>query len=590
MRRATIAAVACYASFCGLSRAAELHDAAVGRQTEAGQDEAAGNRATSANDDSQDLLFLGPMRPVLIRLHVKVNRQPFRQLWRRNIEKLFDEADANRDGAIDLAEPKPAAEGRPAPKAAEIEVLAKNAAVYLGQEAEVAKNALRQLAAEHDGRFSEQALVEYFSRVAPPLAIAASNGPLRYAGAGMAPAPALFPLLDVDGDQQLTAEELSAAEARLANRDFNEDEVLSPRELTVAPDASLAAATPAANEAKSILPGAAPLYLIGPDMTPEWIVAAIIERYDHDRDGSLAAAASGREIAFPEAQTAQFDRDGDGRLTADELLAFARGGPGVELTAMIGKGLYVSPSQRKKLVQIHASAGKGVEAKLSRNGAFKLTLSDASLDLYLSQSDPAQTADNGPTLQNFDADNNGYLDAAELAGNAELAAAFAAIDADGDGKIFGAEFNAYAQRQARAASSRLLLEVADGGQQLLNVLDSAADNVLSVRELRGAAAALDKADSNGDGRLAGSEIPQRLAIELSRNTPAGAQAAGVRPIADDPERREAAAGPAWFRKLDRNRDGDLSRREFVGPVEVFERLDADGDGLVSAAEAEQAQP
>lgn len=542
------------------------------------------NSSSTLEDDAQDLLFLGPMRPVLIRLHVQVNRQPFRQVWRKNVEKLFRGADANHDGAIDLADPQPPA------KAAEIDALAQKAAAYLGQDAEAAKSALRQLASEHDGRLSESALVEYFTRVAPPLAIVANNGPLRYAGAGMAPAPALFPLLDLDGDQQLTAEELSAAEPRLANRDFNEDEVLSPRELTAAPDASLAAAAPEASERKSILPGVASLFLIGPDTPPESIAAAIVERYDHDRDGKLEAAADGREIAFPADQVRKFDRDGDGRLNADELLAFARGGPGVELTTMLGKGLYVSPSQRKKLVQVHAAAGGEVEAKLSRNGAFKLTFSDASLDLHLSQSDPAQTADDGPNLQNFDADNNGYLDAGELAGNAELAAAFESIDADGDGKIFGGEFNAYHQRQARAASSRLLLEVADGGQQLLHVLDADPDSVLSVRELRGAAAALDKADANGDGRLAGNEIPQRLAVELSRNTPAGAQAAAARPMTDEAERREAAAGPAWFRKLDRNRDGDLSRREFVGPAEIFERLDLDGDGLLSAAEADQATP
>jgi len=37
-------------------------------------------------------------------------------------------------------------------------------------------------------------------------------------------------------------------------------------------------------------------------------------------------------------------------------------------------------------------------------------------------------------------------------------------------------------------------------------------------------------------------------------------------------------GPAWFAKMDRNRDGDLSPREFIGPREVFRRLDVDGDG------------
>jgi hypothetical protein len=39
--------------------------------------------------------------------------------------------------------------------------------------------------------------------------------------------------------------------------------------------------------------------------------------------------------------------------------------------------------------------------------------------------------------------------------------------------------------------------------------------------------------------------------------------------------------------MDRSRDGDVSRREFVFSEEEFRRIDADGDGLISAREAER---
>jgi len=38
--------------------------------------------------------------------------------------------------------------------------------------------------------------------------------------------------------------------------------------------------------------------------------------------------------------------------------------------------------------------------------------------------------------------------------------------------------------------------------------------------------------------------------------------------------------------MDRNRDGDVSRREFLGTDEEFRRIDTDGDGLISVEEAE----
>jgi hypothetical protein len=47
-------------------------------------------------------------------------------------------------------------------------------------------------------------------------------------------------------------------------------------------------------------------------------------------------------------------------------------------------------------------------------------------------------------------------------------------------------------------------------------------------------------------------------------------------------------GPLWFQKMDRNHDGDVSPREFLGPFEQFKKIDADGDGLIDAKEADRA--
>ena len=58
-------------------------------------------------------------------------------------------------------------------------------------------------------------------------------------------------------------------------------------------------------------------------------------------------------------------------------------------------------------------------------------------------------------------------------------------------------------------------------------------------------------------------------------------------MADSKQR--ASEGPVWFQKMDRNHDGEVSLREFLGPLSVFRRLDTNGDGRLDAREAQSAK-
>lgn len=42
--------------------------------------------------------------------------------------------------------------------------------------------------------------------------------------------------------------------------------------------------------------------------------------------------------------------------------------------------------------------------------------------------------------------------------------------------------------------------------------------------------------------------------------------------------------PGWSGRMDRNRDSEPARREFSGPLEDFQRLDKNADGLLVPAE------
>jgi hypothetical protein len=49
-------------------------------------------------------------------------------------------------------------------------------------------------------------------------------------------------------------------------------------------------------------------------------------------------------------------------------------------------------------------------------------------------------------------------------------------------------------------------------------------------------------------------------------------------------------GHLWFARMDNDRDGYVSRKEFLGTKEEFDAIDADGDGLISSAEAKAFKP
>jgi hypothetical protein len=98
----------------------------------------------------------------------------------------------------------------------------------------------------------------------------------------------------------------------------------------------------------------------------------------------------------------------------------------------------------------------------------------------------------------------------------------------------------------------------------------------------------------GDGQLSRREIPRSYQLALGRgqaslNRVAGREvvvaADGTPAYPPDTQR----GGPLWFRTMDRNGDGAVSPREFLGTRADFKRLDTDGDGLISVEEAEQAE-
>ena len=103
-----------------------------------------------------------------------------------------------------------------------------------------------------------------------------------------------------------------------------------------------------------------------------------------------------------------------------------------------------------------------------------------------------------------------------------------------------------------------------------------------------------KFDVDKDGKITRAEIPQTIRFAVSRGPnaysllyPRGIQRVAIGP-GGKPVVNESQ-GPEWFTRMDRNGDGDVTLKEFLGDEMQFRKLDANNDGFIELAEAEAAE-
>ena len=124
------------------------------------------------------------------------------------------------------------------------------------------------------------------------------------------------------------------------------------------------------------------------------------------------------------------------------------------------------------------------------------------------------------------------------------------------------------------------------GNPLLRLLDQDNNKRLTLREQRNAENLLTTLDRNHDGQLDRREIPTAIRLGVTHGPQVHqhlAKAIAAQGKHGDPINSSA---PAWFVGMDRNQDGDLSKREFQGSPAQFAKFDRDGDGLINGQEAQ----
>jgi Ca2+-binding EF-hand superfamily protein len=544
-------------------------------------------RVERPGDDVEDVVFFTEARPVLIRLHLRVDGKAHRLAWDGFLDKVFRYLDGDGDGVLSPAE---ARRIPPVPT-----LLNPGSFGAGGPSVDRVAGMTRARLAEHYRRQGAEA----FRLQAGRSGAAVWDGGRPSADALNA---RLFELLDTDRDGKLSRAELAAAPKVLARLDVDDDEMITVAELMgntgpVSPDeARLALELALLELARAGAPMSTGALHRARGHRPD---TALARRLLSQYGGKAARRLTAKQIGLDAETFALVDADGNGELDGEELARFHRRPPDLTFTVRLGQ------RGEAPLVEHVARAGRPAplarHVRTEKDGTVVFDLNNTRLELGGPELMTGEVWDVGADLRQqyiyqfkaADKDGNGYLDRNEARRSSFFAATFDQMDADGDGMLYLKEVLAYHDAMsglsAAARASTVSLSVRDRGQGLFDLLDIDGDGRLSVRELRQLPKLIDKLDRDGDGKLSRHEVPRSYRGTFTQGPPGGGAGDSqvktlARAVGGGPAPRRAV-GPLWFQKMDRNRDGDVSRREFLGTDEQFRLIDTDGDGLISVEEA-----
>jgi hypothetical protein len=519
-------------------------------------------------DPYERFALLTPGGPVIVQVAITVGGQPFRTLREKVIDDMLAGADKDKDGQAKWEE-----------AAASPRFAFGRAQLGLGQR----ETMIRALDANRDGLVDRSEarmfVAQYFGAPTFSLGgygtayggfagnVVVVNGQMVATGGGQAD---LRALLDLDADGVLSDKEIAAVTERLKSRDADDNDLLYPQEIS----GNAVASGRVAAVSQRGRPGAQTSILLGPVATADSVFAALSQQYKNDNGDIVPASFAAVPGLFVE-----LDQNEDGKLQQAEVLALNDVQPHIELAADIGaadaKGVTLK-SVAEGLAKVSESADNAV-----------LELPGTRLSLFASRAAP-QTINYeqqaSAYLSRFDADKNGYLEKSELPEN--VYQSIVAWDENEDGKIFAEEMTASLARQAAPLTSQVVANVASQGNSLFQTLDQTGDGRLSLREMRLASQQISALDKDGDKQISLDEIPNTINVTFTLGNAGYRYQAIARPGATPAAQPAAArAGPEWFQRMDRNGDGDVTLKEFLGDEAEFKQLDTNADGFIEAKEA-----
>jgi Ca2+-binding EF-hand superfamily protein len=391
----------------------------------------------------------------------------------------------------------------------------------------------------------------------------------------------VFKFLDADGNGELDSKEMDAAIDRVGEKDNDRDECISFEEF-MPPPPPVAMPINVIGMDQPPRPSFAPAELIR-DASEPLLPKRLIKKYDRNRDSKLNAT----EIGWQPDRFATLDVNRDNKLDENELRRFGTSAVDLELNVDLAAN---DQQGSGKLEALNVVGDRLDDGK--RGNFAKVSFADAIVTFSERDLDPIAEA-NRAALAEFnalDADGNGYLDRDETRDRVRLEnGLFQQMDVDGDNKVFAQELKDYVANRAEPLSNSCRVQVFDTGYGFFMTLDANGDGRISTREIRKADQSLKRLDRDEKTGVTANEPKRHFHVEFSRGV------FKLGPV-NDPMQNSGTpsfqsrnlTGPVWFQRMDRNGDGDLSWNEFLGPRDVFQKLDKDHDELIDPVEAEAA--
>ena len=410
----------------------------------------------------------------------------------------------------------------------------------------------------------------------------------------------LFGPLDADGDEHVSREEIERGLGNLHINDFDDDGTLSVAELQPYPTAMRQAMQQQEAEDSGDIP------LATLTSKAERIAARerLMNFYGVGVEGSQSRAIPGARIGgLAEEDVGEHDANSDGQLDDEELAALLESDtPRLTIGAMVHRnGVQDADKSIDNLVEHGTRTSRLAKAVEFRLAGMPVTVK-ASINKDGGMADPEVAV--SMILVRFielDADKNQYLDDTEfMALRGRLPEVglpdveFSGVDVNGDEMVMRDELRSFAESNIGLTEASLVVTVSDDAKTLFEILDDNLDNRLSPREFLEGSIRMKRYDYDKDGRFGMNEMRSEFGLVVSRARPqfvttirqnpgAGMGVPVVTPMS------AGTAGPTWFRKMDRNQDGDVAWREFLGPRADFDRIDSDGNALIDLNEATAAE-